>query len=238
MGGSCAPVRVWCVCARRLAPVCACSVVERPPLFSGRPAGIPCRFAIFYGNLFPPGKCPHIMHMLPVPSKTCHTRDRFWGAFFIARGYTEARYKREMGTEIMRRILGWLFLAAALGAACLYTWRLGMTAFRGEAGPCTVTVTCPGGPAPSVYSYDLVGSGFCRTIHISYDPADPDCNYGTFRDLPPRGVPAAGKWGGAGPGFRMPGRPRSRNPAGPYLAHRPRPVGNCAICAKKMHVFL
>lgn len=90
-----------------------------------------------------------------------------------------------MGTEIMRRILGWLFLAAALGAACLYTWRLGMTAFRGEAGPCTVTVTCPGGPAPSVYSYDLVGSGFCRTIHISYDPADPDCNYGTFRDLPP-----------------------------------------------------
>ena len=43
----------------------------------------------------------------------------------------------------------------------------------------------PRGPAPSVYSYDLVGSGFCRTIHISYDPADPDCNYGTFRDLPP-----------------------------------------------------
>ena len=138
----------------------------------------------------------------------------------------------------MRRILGWLFLAAALGAACLYTWRLGMTAFRGEAGPCTVTVTCPGGPAPSVYSYDLVGSGFCRTIHISYDPADPDCNYGTFRDLPPGEYRLLENGAERARVFVCLAAPRSRNPAGPYLAHRPRPVGNCAICAKKMHVFL
>ena len=71
-----------CVCARRLALVCACSVVERPPLFSGRPAGIPCRFAIFYGNLFPPGKCPHIMHMLPVPLQKPATPATGFGGFF------------------------------------------------------------------------------------------------------------------------------------------------------------
>ena len=41
----------------------------------------------------------------------------------------------------MRRILGCFFLAVALGVACLYTWRLGWPALRGEAGPCTVTVT-------------------------------------------------------------------------------------------------
>ena len=74
----------------------------------------------------------------------------------------------------MRRFLGWLVLAAALAAACLYTWCLGVPAFRGEAGPCSVTVTCPGGAAPTVYSYDLVGDGFCRTLHISYDPARPN----------------------------------------------------------------
>lgn len=85
----------------------------------------------------------------------------------------------------MRRILGCFFLAVALGVACLYTWRLGWPALRGEAGPCTVTVTCPGGPAPAVYSYDLVGAGFCRTIHIFYDPAYPGDNYGIFQNLPP-----------------------------------------------------
>ena len=85
----------------------------------------------------------------------------------------------------MRRILGCFFLAVALGVACLYTWRLGWPALRGEAGPCTVTVTCPGGPSPAVYSYDLVGAGFCRTIHIFYDPAYPGENYGIFQNLPP-----------------------------------------------------
>ena len=107
------------------------------------------------------------------------------GAFFSRRRYTGARHKREMGKWYMRRILGCFFLAVALGVACLYTWRLGWPALRGEAGPCTVTVTCPGGPSPAVYSYDLVGAGFCRTIHIFYDPAYPGDNYGIFQNLPP-----------------------------------------------------
>ena len=107
------------------------------------------------------------------------------GAFFSRRRYTGARHKREMGKWHMRRILGCFFLAVALGVACLYTWRLGWPALRGEAGPGTVTVTCPGGPAPAVYSYDLVGAGFCRTIHIFYDPAYPGDNYGIFQNLPP-----------------------------------------------------
>ena len=40
-------------------------------------------------------------------------------------------------------------------------------------------------PAPAGYSYDLVGAGFCRTIHIFYDPAYPGDNYGIFQNLPP-----------------------------------------------------
>ena len=71
-----------------------------------------------------------------------------------------------MGKWHMRRILGCFFLAVALGVACLYTWRLGW-------------------PALAVYSYDLVGAGFCRTIHIFYDPAYPGDNYGIFQNLPP-----------------------------------------------------
>ena len=33
--------------------------------------------------------------------------------------------------------------------------------------------------------YDLVGDGFCRTLHISYDPARPNADSAVFRDLPP-----------------------------------------------------
>ena len=84
--------------------------------------------------------------------------------------------------------------AADFGMLFSWRWPLGLPACTpgvwvgrrcGEAGPCTVTVTCPGGPAPAVYSYDLVGAGFCRTIHIFYDPAYPGDNYGIFQNLPP-----------------------------------------------------
>lgn len=119
------------------------------------------------------------------PWKKLLSARQVFGAFSFCRRYTGARHKREMGKWHMRRILGCFFLAVALAAACWYTWRLGWPALRGEAGPCTVTVTCPGGPSPAVYSYDLVGAGFCRTVHISYDPACPGDNFGIFQDLPP-----------------------------------------------------
>ena len=70
------------VCARRLALVYACSVVERPPLFSGRPAGNPCRFAIFCDDGSPLGKCPHIMHMLLWRLQKPATPATGFGGFF------------------------------------------------------------------------------------------------------------------------------------------------------------
>ena len=128
-------------------------------------------------------------HKRQSPSLLCpqnrKTPRQVFGAFSLAGRYTELRYKSENGGRSMRRFLGWLVLAAAFAAACLYTWCLGVPAFRGEAGPCSVTVTCPGGAAPTVYSYDLVGDGFCRTLHISYDPARPNADSAVFRDLPP-----------------------------------------------------
>ena len=135
----------------------------------------------------------------------------------------------------MRRILGCFFLAVALGVACLYTWRLGWPALRGEAGPCTVTVTCPGGPAPAVYSYDLVGAGFCRTIHIFYDPAYPGDNYGIFQNLPPGSTgcwKTAGREAGCRFLWRLLPLRFGRITPGPLLW----PGRFCARCAKRcMH---
>jgi hypothetical protein len=48
----------------------------------------------------------------------------------------------------------------------------------------SVTVRCPGGPAQTVYYYDLVGEGVVRTIAVAYSPEDPETEYATAMDVP------------------------------------------------------
>ena len=153
------------------------------------------------------------------------TPRQVFGAFSLAGRYTELRYKSGNGGRSMRRFLGWLVLAAALAAACLYTWCLGVPAFRGEAGPCSVTVTCPGGAAPTVYSYDLVGDGFCRTLHISYEICRRE-NTEFWKTA----------WSGAACKFPWKTLLPTSGPTTPGPQHRPDDV-LCNLCKKK-HIFL
>lgn len=85
----------------------------------------------------------------------------------------------------MRKALMALACGAALLAAGAYTWFWGLPALRGEAGPCSVTVHCPGGPAATVYYYELTSDRFCRSLRIVYNPQTPARDSGVFSDLPP-----------------------------------------------------
>lgn len=83
MGGSCAPVRVWLRLCPALAPVCACSVVERPPLFSGRagqgsPAGLLFFTAICSLLVNVPTSCTCCLY----PSQKPATPATGFGGFF------------------------------------------------------------------------------------------------------------------------------------------------------------
>lgn len=94
--------------------------------------------------------------------------------------------RRKRGDKLMRRILAYISLAAALAAAGLYTWKWGAPAFCGEAGPCAITVICPAGSCAATYAYQLVGPGFCRVLCLNYDPASASGPASaTFQNLPP-----------------------------------------------------
>lgn len=85
----------------------------------------------------------------------------------------------------MRRMFMTALCAGALACAGAFTWCLGAPAFRGQVGPCRVTVHCPGGEAVTTYQYNLVGRELCRGLRIAYDPARPEADGGAFENLPP-----------------------------------------------------
>lgn len=47
----------------------------------------------------------------------------------------------------------------------------------------SVTITCPQGPAETVYYYDLVGSDHVCDLRIEYAPGSPDACRGTLEGL-------------------------------------------------------
>lgn len=85
----------------------------------------------------------------------------------------------------MRKMLMALLCGAALLTAGAYTWFWGEPALKGEAGPCSVTVHCPGGGAATTYYYELISDRLCRTLKIPYDPRFPGRDSGLISDLPP-----------------------------------------------------
>lgn len=85
----------------------------------------------------------------------------------------------------MRKALAALICGAALLTAGAYTWLWGKPAFTGAAGPCSVTVHCPGGPAATTYYYELISDRLCWTLRIVYTPQSREADSGVFSDLPP-----------------------------------------------------